>query len=144
GDVVLLESGDRVPADIRLIQANGLHVDESMLTGESLAVSKGTDAAPDNAPVGDWVGMALSGTLTTRGRGTGVVVATGADTQIGEINRLVSAAPPRTPLQILTHSLERRIGVAVMLGVAIVFVIGLVGGYGIGEMFRVAVALAVS
>lgn len=144
GDIVLLESGERVPADIRLLEANGLRIDESMLTGESLAVSKGTAAVPPPAPVSEWEGMALSGTLVTRGRGNGVVVATGADTQIGEINRLVSVAPPRTPLQILTHSLERRIGVAVMLGVVLVFVMGLVGGYDWGEMFRVSVALAVA
>ena len=144
GDIVLLESGERVPADVRLIEANSLRIDESMLTGESLAAAKSASSVPAGAPVGDWVGMALTGTLVTSGRGTGVVVSTGSDTQLGEIDALVGAAPSRTPLQILTHTLERRIGIAVMLAVALVFVIGLAGGYTIEEMFRVGVALAVA
>lgn len=144
GDLVLLESGEKVPADIRLLRSIGLQADESMLTGESVAAPKSTATAGEGAPVGDWRGVAFSGTLITRGRGNGVVVATGAHTQIGEINRLVGAAPPKTPLQVLTHRLERQIGVGVLLGVVVVVVLGIVSGYTLEEMFRVGVALSVS
>ncbi|MGK0716702.1 cation-translocating P-type ATPase [Leucobacter sp. W1153] len=144
GDIVVLESGEKVPADLRLLDVNAFEVDESMLTGESLPVSKDTDPVTENASLGDWLCMALSGTLVARGRATGLVIATGANTQIGEINRMVSARPPRTPLQILTDSLEKRIGVAILLAVVVMAGIGLASGYSFSDMFRVSVAIAVS
>lgn len=144
GDLVLVESGDRVPADARLVEANALLADESMLTGESLAVAKDPAAVSADAPVVDQTDMLFTGTLISSGRGTGIVVATGARTQLGEISALVRRRPPRTPLQKLTHSLERRIGVVVLVSVVFVFAAGLVSGYDVSDMFRVAVALAVA
>ena len=144
GDIIVLESGDRIPADARLTEVNALQVDESALTGESLAASKDTEPVASDAALGDRRCMVYSGTHVTSGRATAVVTATGTGTELGTISELVSDAPPRTPLQILTHSLERRIGVAVILAVVFVFAVGLVSGYSLSEMFRVAVALSVA
>ncbi len=144
GDAVLLESGDRVPADLRLIEATRLRTDESMLTGESLASTKDTAPVEPAATIGDRTGMAFSGTFVTSGRGLGLVVATGPRTELGAIDALVQGPPSRTPLQLITGSLERRIGVAIMIAVVFTFVAGLVGGYGIADMFRTAVALSVA
>ncbi|GAA1468728.1 cation-translocating P-type ATPase [Microbacterium thalassium] len=144
GDLVLVESGDRVPADARLVEVNALLADESLLTGESLAVLKGTAPVAADTAVADQTDMLFTGTLVSSGRGAGIVVATGARTQLGEISALVRRKPPRTPLQKLTHSLERRIGVVVLISVVFVFAAGLVSGYSVSDMFRVAVALAVA
>ena len=144
GDIVMLESGEKVPADLRLLDVNAFEVDESMLTGESLPVSKSIEPVAENASLGDWLSMALSGTLVARGRATGLVVATGDHTQIGEINRMVSVRPPRTPLQILTDSLEKRIGVFILLAVVVVVAVGLLSGYSFSDMFRVGVAISVA
>ena len=90
GDIVLLQSGDKVPADIRLFKVKGLQVQEAALTGESLAISKDTLAVNEQAVLGDRLSMAYSGTIITHGQGTGVVVATGMSTQIGHISALVA------------------------------------------------------
>lgn len=90
GDIVLLESGERVPADLRLLSAHGLSIQEAILTGESVAVEKHTRAVSVNAPLGDRTCMAYSGTLVTSGQGKGVVVATGTQTEIGRISGLLS------------------------------------------------------
>lgn len=144
GDIVLLDSGDQVPADLRLLEVNGLQIDESMLTGESLATTKDPVPSDPDAPIGDRLGMVFSGTFVTSGRAVGVVVATGSATEIGAISDLVAGPAPRTPLQILTARLERWIGVAILGAVAFTFVAGLIGGYTVSEMFRTAVALAVA
>ncbi len=99
GDVVLLEAGERVPADLRLLRARGLSIDEALLTGESVTASKGTAEVAADAPLGDRAGMAYSGTLVTTGQGTGVVVATGARTEIGRISGMIrDVEPMETPL----------------------------------------------
>src|SRR5215475_972224 len=99
GDIVLLESGDRIPADLRLIEVRNLRTEEAALTGESVPSDKLTDAVAANATVGDRNGMAFSGTLVVSGRATGIVVGTGSDTELGKINQLLtSAGPPETPL----------------------------------------------
>ncbi len=90
GDIVLLESGDRIPADLRLVDVKNLRTEEAALTGESVPVDKATGAVSEKATVGDRKGMAFSGTLVASGRGTGVVVATGSDTELGRINQLMS------------------------------------------------------
>jgi calcium-translocating P-type ATPase len=90
GDVVLLESGDRVPADLRLVDVKNLRTEEAALTGESLPIDKTTSAVSERATVGDREGMAFSGTLVSSGRGTGVVVATGNETELGRINQLMA------------------------------------------------------
>jgi Ca2+-transporting ATPase len=144
GDVVLLESGDQVPADLRLFQVGGLQIDESMLTGEALAVAKSTEPVDESASTGDRTNIAYSGTLVTSGRGRGVVVATGASTEVGEINRLIQRPSGKSPLQELTHSLERGIGVVVGLVSLVLFVAGLILGQGFAGAFLPAVALAVA
>lgn len=144
GDVVLLESGERVPADLRLFEANGLQVDESMLTGESFAASKHTDSLPEDAGDADKANLAFSGTFVGSGRGRGVVTATGAGTALGEINALVQGPPGKSPLQLLTNSLERRIGLIVLGALVFIFIAGLALGNDVSTMFRTAVGLAVA
>jgi magnesium-transporting ATPase (P-type) len=96
GDVVLLEAGDRVPADLRLLRARGLLVDEALLTGESVAAQKQDLPAPPDAPLGDRHSMAFSGTLVAAGQASGVVVATGERTELGRIGRLIETADSGT------------------------------------------------
>ena len=90
GDVVLLESGDHIPADLRLVDVKNLRTEEAALTGESVPIDKTTDAVAERATVGDREGMGFSGTLVSSGRGTGVVVATGSETELGRINQLMT------------------------------------------------------
>ncbi|MFZ2563420.1 HAD-IC family P-type ATPase [Corynebacterium variabile] len=150
GDTVRLESGDMVPADLRVTASNGLRVDESMLTGEVLPTSKRAAVTDhgvpleEDAPLGDRVTMAYSGTLVVSGRATGLVVATGHSTELGSIADLVQTDSGKTPLQILTDKLEKTIAaLLVVVGVA-VFITNLILGTGLGEAFRSTVALIVS
>lgn len=144
GDVVLLESGERVPADLRLFEANGLQVDESMLTGESFAATKHTGPLPAHVGDADKANMAFSGTFVGSGRGRGIVTATGAGTALGEINELIQGPSGKSPLQLLTHSLERRIGMILLGALVFIFIAGLVLGNDVSTMFRTAVGLAVA
>jgi Ca2+-transporting ATPase len=144
GDVVALESGERVPADLRLLDAHALLVDESMLTGESAAVHKTVDAVVEQTEVADRGNMLFSGTFATSGRAHGVVVATGADTELGVINELVQGAPELTPLQRIIRSLERRIGIFVGAVAALVFVVGALLGEELEVIFLSAVSMAVA
>ena len=143
GDIVLLASGERVAADLRLIDATTLQVDESMLTGEVMPATKQTIAVPRSAGVGDRTCMAFSGTFVVSGRGIGVAVATGAQTELGLINELVQRSSPITPLQLLTRQLERRIGVFIGAVCAVLFVAGAALGGELTDVFLSAVALAV-
>ena len=144
GDIVLLETGERVPADLRLIDATALQVDESMLTGEVLPASKQTEPVARAAGIGDRTCMAYSGTFVVSGRGVGVVVATAASTELGHINEMVQRASPITPLQRLVRQLEGRIGILIGGVCAVVFVAGAALGGDLGEVFLSAVALAVA
>ena len=99
GDLVVLQAGDKVPADLRLSYSRDLHVDESALTGESVPVEKQVDALPEDAGLADRTNMAYASTLATSGQGTGVVVATGDVTEVGKISGLIAAAEElKTPL----------------------------------------------
>src|SRR5271169_3298370 len=99
GDVVLLESGDKVPADLRLADAKNLRTEEAALTGESVPAEKTTDPVAANATVGDRENMGFSGTMVVSGRATGVVVATGSQTELGRINQLLAGVSAlETPL----------------------------------------------
>ncbi len=144
GDVVVLEAGDKVPADLRLAHAAELGIDESALTGESLPVTKDPRPLPPDAVLADRLNMAYSSTLVTAGVGRGVVVATGSDTEIGHVHRLVgTTATVPTPL---TRKLARfsKLLTMVILGLAAISVaIGLVRGEPLGAMVTAAVALAV-
>ncbi|UYN84594.1 MAG: HAD-IC family P-type ATPase [Microcella sp.] len=144
GDIVLLETGERVAADLRLIESTALQVDESMLTGEVLPVSKHVESVARDVGIGDRTCMAYSGTFVVSGRGSGVVVAIGADTELGVINELVQRASPTTPLQRLLRQLEGRIGLLIGGVCAIVFVAGAALGGDLADVFLSAVALAVA
>lgn len=145
GDLVLLEAGDRVPADIRLIRSNELKVNESALTGESFAADKTVDELDGLIGLADRVNMAYASTLISAGNATGVVVATGSDTEIGRIHQLVGEATGvQTPL---TRKLSRfsawlTFGILVLSG--LVLVLGLARGEPIAEMATSAVAIAVA
>lgn len=146
GDIVLLQSGDKVPADLRLFRVKGLQIQESVLTGESLAVEKITEPVAQEAVIGDRRCMAYSGTLVTHGQGAGVVVATGPQTEIGRISTLVSEVESvTTPLLRQMAQFGRWLTLAI-LGIAMVtFAFGsLVRDYAIAEMFLAAVSLAVA
>lgn len=145
GDVVLLEAGERVPADLRLLRARGLTIDEALLTGESVTAAKREGPVPADAPLGDRDGMAFSGTLVATGQGTGVVVATGPRTEIGRISRMIQDVEPMvTPLlrQIdrFATSFTR---VVLAAGVLLFLFAVLARGFGWGDALIAVVALIV-
>ncbi|WP_067806851.1 cation-translocating P-type ATPase [Actinomadura formosensis] len=143
GDLVELEAGDKVPADLRLLRTDELAVDESTLTGESVPVAKDPAALPE-VTLADRTGMAFSGTLVTGGRATGLVVATGADTELGGIHRLVrTTTAVQTPLTRKIARFSKIVTVAILALAAFTFVIGVLRGRGAAEMLTAAVALAV-
>jgi magnesium-transporting ATPase (P-type) len=146
GDLVRIEGGLRVPADVRIVSATGLEADESLLTGESLSVAKRSEP-PDaeGAPVAERASMLLAGSLVSRGRATGVVVATGLRTELGHIASAVVGAPPsKPPLLVRMDVFSRRIAVAVGLVALVLGAASFARGVPLGEVFLSGVALAVS
>lgn len=145
GDIVELETGDSVPADLRLIDSVNLKIQEAALTGESLPVDKNTATISENAPIGDRVNMAFSSCSVTYGRGLGIVVATGERTEVGKIAAMIKSVPDmRTPMQIRLDKLGKVLAVISLIVCFVIFVIGLCYGRGIMEMFMTAVSLAVA
>src|SRR6516162_6740509 len=146
GDIVLLESGDRIPADVRLVEVKNLRTEEAPLTGESVPIDKTTDAAPEKSTVGDREGMAFSGTLVASGRGTGVVVATGAATELGRINQMMAAVSAlETPLLRQIKKFGYAITAVIGVVTVIVFAYGRwVRGMDFIEIFQAVVSIAVS
>jgi len=146
GDVVALQPGDKVPADLRLLAAHNLRIDEAVLTGESEAVDKAVAAVAADAELGDRTCMAYSGTLVTYGQGRGVVVATGDATEIGRISALLGQVTTlTTPLLRQVAHFGRLLTAAIALVAGGTFAFGiLVRGYTAGEMFMAAVGLAVA
>ncbi|MBC7951836.1 MAG: HAD-IC family P-type ATPase [Rhodospirillaceae bacterium] len=146
GDLVLLEAGDRVPADGRLVAAHGLEIDESSLTGESMAVSKDTQALADHeTPLADRVNQAFMNSVVTRGRGEMLVTATGATTEMGRIVGLLETAlEGRTPLQERLDQLGHRLALIAGVVVAIILGMGLMRGEPLAHSILTAVALAVA
>lgn len=145
GDTIVIETGDRVPADSRLIDVIGLKVDESSLTGESFAISKGVDAIPENTPLADRGNMIFMGTVSTYGRGKGVVVATGMKTEIGQIAEMIQVAEREpTPLQVKLANLGKHLGIIILALCGVVFLTGVLRALNIFEMFLIAVGLAVA
>ena len=127
GDVVQLESGDKVPADIRLTQTKGLQIDESLLTGESVPVEKNSQAVASNAALAERVCMAYSGTLVTYGTGLGLVVATGDNTELGRINKLLSSVSGlTTPLLRQIAEFSRWLTLGILAVAALTFCLRLV------------------
>ena len=146
GDIVQIESGDVVPADMRLFETADLGVDESTLTGESVPVSKTCNVVDSRAPaLGERLNMAYKSTLVTRGRASGVVIATGRATEIGRIADLLRGArASRTPLQLRLARFSRRIALVVLAICGIVFATGLLQGQPALLMFMTALSLAVA
>lgn len=145
GDLVLLTSGDKVPADLRLVQVRNLQVNESALTGESQAVEKGTQTLDSDSPLAERTNMAYAGSFVTSGTATGIVVAIGDATETGRISQLIEQRTSlTTPLTRKFDKFSRSL-LYIILGVAaLTFAVGLGYGYSWVEMFEAAVALAVS
>jgi magnesium-transporting ATPase (P-type) len=146
GEVVLVEPGDRVPADLRLIRARNLRIDEAVLTGESVAVEKSIAAVPEDAALGDRASMAFTGTLVAAGQGWGVAVSTGADTELGRISALVGAVETlKTPLVRQMDGFARTLTAAILAvsGAAFLFAV-LARDYATTDAFMAVVGLAVA
>lgn len=146
GDIVLLQAGDKVPADVRLLRVKSLQIQEAVLTGESVAVEKTTTSTAADTALADRRCMAYSGTLASYGHGMGVVVATGSATEIGHISAMVSKVQTlTTPLLSQISLFARWLTLAVLVLAALVFAFGItLRGIGIGEMFMTVVGLAVA
>ncbi len=146
GDIINLEAGDFIPADARLLQSSSLKTEESALTGESVPSEKDADSKPDEkASLGDRINMIYSGCSVTYGRAKALVTATGMNTEMGKIaNLLETAEDTRTPLQDKLAQLGKYLGIIALVACVIVFVIGIVSGIHVLEIFMIAVSLAVS
>ena len=146
GDIIMLEAGDFIPADARLLHSVSLKSEESALTGESVPSEKDAEAEiKENAPLGDRSNMVFSGCSITYGTATAVVTATGMDTEMGKIaNLLDSEAEGQTPLQEKLAQLGKYLGFLALGACAIIFIVGLVNGIPVMEIFMTAVSLAVS
>ena len=146
GDIVLLEAGQVIPADMRLLETANLKVEEAALTGESVPVEKHTEKLDDeHLPTGDRVNMAYQGTIATYGRGRGVVVATGMQTEIGKIAAMLQAEKGlKTPLQKRLAVFGKKLAIAILIICAIVFAKGLLRGEPVMLMFLTAISLAVA
>jgi magnesium-transporting ATPase (P-type) len=147
GDIVWLESGNRVPADIRLLGARGLKVDESLLTGESIAVVKdATWLGEQSTPLADRRNMAFAGSMVAHGRSYGVVVATGTQSAVGRLTAdVLGTDPGKPPLVERMERFSHRIGIGVLAAAFVVALLGIFArGYQISDMAMFAIALAVS
>ncbi len=145
GDIVLLESGSKVPADMRLLSARGLLADESLLTGESITVEKSTEPQPEATPLADRHNMVYAGSTITTGRGMGVVVATGVSTEVGAIARSVAESETaKPPLVLRMERFTRSIAIFIMIVSFVLAFILRAQGYDWMSIFFFVVALAVS
>jgi len=146
GDILVLESGVRVPADGRLIETNNLLVDESMLTGESFGIEKKHNVRiPENAPLGDRITMVYSGSIVQKGRGLAVVTAVGQKTEFGKIaEKVAEAEETPSPLQVQIAKFSKGLSIAILVVIAIIFLIGYLRGNEFVLMFLTSVGLAVS
>jgi Ca2+-transporting ATPase len=146
GDIVLVEAGNRIPADGRISVSATLEIEEAALTGESLPVGKGVEAVPgEDVPLGDRTSMVFMNTAVTRGRGEFIVTATGMDTEIGHIaTMLANADSGKTPLQKQLDSLTKIIATIAGIALVLVVVLGLVRGQSFSALFITGVALAVA
>ncbi|MFP4657826.1 MAG: HAD-IC family P-type ATPase, partial [Desulfonatronovibrionaceae bacterium] len=146
GDLILLQPGDRVPADLRLFELRDLQIDESALTGESVAVNKDIHALEENEVLAERSNMAFSGTMVTYGQGRGVVASTGKSTEIGRISSMLSRVDTlKTPLLKQMDAFGRKLTAAILVLAGLTFVFGTaIRDFGAGEMFLAAVGLAVA
>lgn len=146
GDIIFLEAGDKVPADLRLIKSHGLFIQEAILTGESIPVEKHIHTVPRDTVLGDRTCMAFSGTLVTNGQGKGIVVATGSSTQIGHISGLLSKVESlTTPLVMQMGLFAKWLTLFILLIAALLLAYGyFVQHHPFGELFMVVVSLSVA
>jgi Ca2+-transporting ATPase len=145
GDIVLLEAGNAVPADLRIIESKSLKIEEAALTGESLAIDKITDALKaDDLQIGDKKNMAFKGTFVTYGRGIGVVIATGMQTELGRIAKMLQEDETLTPLQQRMISFGKKLSVMVLFLCIVFFVAGWLRGEDITKMVLTSISLAVA
>ena len=146
GDIIVLETGDIVPADLRLIESSNLKIDESSLTGESVAVEKHYDQVYDGKmEIGDRENLAYSSTIVTYGRGMGVVIETGHKTEIGKIaTSIATVGDEQTPLQRKLAKLSKTLGILVIVICAVVMGVGLLYKHNPLDMFMTAISLAVA
>ena len=146
GDLVVLEGGDMVPADLRLIEANRMQVDESALTGESVAVDKGLNVLAEDTPLADRVNMLFKGTALTHGSGKGLVVSTGMSTEVGHISEMTREAEEEelTPLEQRLNKLGQRLIWLTLVIAALVGLTGLLAGEDTFLIFETSIALAVA
>ena len=145
GDIVLLESGNAVPADLRITECINLKIDEASLTGESLAVDKITDAIEtDELSIGDKKNMAFKGTFVCNGRGSGIVIATGMETELGRIAKMLQESEVLTPLQQRMASFGKKLSVLVLLLCFFFFIAGWLRGEDKLQMIMTSISLAVA
>lgn len=145
GDVLALQPGDQVPADVRLIEVNGLQVEEAALTGESLPVAKNEAPVDSDAVLGDRRSMAFGGTLVTAGTAEGVVVATGARSELGRISRLLNETVElQTPLTRRLARLARSITLAILVVAGLIFLVGMLRDNSLLDSALAAITLAVA
>jgi Ca2+-transporting ATPase len=146
GDIVILDAGGKIPADMRLLECEQLRTEEAALTGESLPIKKTTSPLPDaDLQVADRKNMAYMGTFVTQGRGLGVIVATGAETEFGHIAEMLQATKEvETPLQRRLEHFGKRLALAALTVAAFVFILGVVRGEPVTLMFLTAISLAVA
>lgn len=146
GDIVILEAGDIVPADVRLIESSNMKIEEASLTGESVPVDKNAKGVIEGkAGIGDRHNMGFSSTIVTYGRGKGLVVGTGHNTEIGYIATTIQTyEEEQTPLQIKLNQLGKILGTGCIAICIVVFVVGLLQGRGVLEMLMTSISLAVA
>ncbi|MBI3353811.1 MAG: calcium-translocating P-type ATPase, PMCA-type [Nitrospirae bacterium] len=145
GDIVELSAGDRIPADLRLIEVHNLNLEEAALTGESMPVEKITEQLAGDVGLADKRNMAFMGTIITYGRAVGVVTATGMDTELGKIAHLIQEAEDKkTPIQERLHSMGKWLALIAFLLCGVVFAAGILRGEPMQLMFLTAISLAVA
>ena len=144
GDIIILQAGDKIPADARVLESISMEIDESMLTGESVPVSKITNVIKSTAPIQERYNMVFMGTIVSNGRGRAIVVNTGMQTEIGKIAKIVQVEQRETPLKKKLNQLSKHLAIIIGIISAVIFLIGIFRGEELSQMFLTSVALAVS
>jgi magnesium-transporting ATPase (P-type) len=146
GDIISLQTGDKIPADLRLLQADNLEAQEAALTGESLSVTKSTDPIPEDSPLAERKSMAYAGTYISKGQGTGIVVATGDATELGHISALLHETEDiETPLIQRINHLGKKLVILILIVSAFTFIYGVwVRHFSYEEMFMAVIGIAVA